>query len=477
METESNIKELHISEEQIEAFSGRKTVHQIFKDLLGEIKEVDFKNYLNLPRNSNTRQKHLIVGVVKKLLEVARENRWNLAKAYGYIYIFNGCYWQQLEKDELKSLLGKAAIQMGVPEYDAVHFDFKEKLLKQFLTDAHLTPPKPKQDSTLINLRNGTFEISPAGTKLKEFEPEDFITNQLPFEYDPDATCPMFEKFLHRVLPDENCRMVLQEFSGYIFSNLNLEKVLILSGSGSNGKSVFFNILCALIGKDNLLNYSLGMFAHEYNRAKLVNKLLNYSSERGADIDPDILKLLASREPMQAREIYGSSFTLYLRTKFIINANELSRITEQTEAFFRRQLIIPFNERISDSEKDIFLADKIIASELPGIFNWVLNGLDRLLKQQQFTYSDKIENAVADYKKQSDSVALFIEEKKYIPSTSKKEPVADLYNAYKSFCSDDGYRPVSKNKFSTRVESKGFERTRLTGGGAAFLMEIDYSLE
>lgn len=478
METKVLPKLLNISEEQLNAFAGRKTVDQIFKELLAEIREIDFSDYLGLPKGSNTRQKHLIVGVVKRLLEVSQENRWNLAKVYGSIYLFNGRFWQQLEKEELKSLLGKAAVVMGVPDYDAKHFEFKDKLLKQFLTDAHLTPPANKSKGTLINLQNGTFEINPTGTRLREFEPADFLTNQLPFEYDPIIGCPKFDKFLIRVLPDESCRKVLQEFAGYIFSDLNLEKVLILSGSGSNGKSVFFNILCALIGKDNLLNYSLGMFAHEYNRAKLVNKLLNYSSEKGADLDPDILKLLASREPYQAREPYGNSFTVYPKTKFIINANELSRMTEQTEAFFRRQLVIPFNERITDQEKDIHLADKIIESELPGIFNWLLQGLERLTEQQHFTHSDQIENAVTEYKKQSDSVALYIEDKKYIPSsTQKKQAVFDLYAEYKSFCSDDGYKAVSKNKFSTRIQNLGFERTRLSGGGAAFIMEINYSEE
>lgn len=313
------------------------------------------------------------------------------------------------------------------------------------------------------------------GGKLREFDPNDFLTNQLPFEYDLDANCPMFDQFITKVLPDESCRMVLQEFSGYIFSNLNLEKMLIITGNGSNGKSVFFNIICALVGKENLLNYAVGSFNHEYNRAKLLGKLLNFSSEKGADLDPDTLKTLISREPIQAREPYGKSFNMEIDTKFIMNANELPKITEITDAFFRRQCIIRFGEKITESEKDIHLADKIIKNELPGIFNWVLVGLARLHQQQAFTFSEKIEQEVAEFKKQSDTVALFVEEKAYIPTTTTKILVAELYKDYKSFCFDDGYKALGKNRFSTRLKNLGFADTRVSGGGAAFFIEFDYS--
>ena len=475
LQSKSIPKSFNLTSEKIKAFGGKKTTEQIFEDLLSEIKELDFSDYLKLPKGSNTRQKHLIVGVVKRLLEVAKDNRWNLAKVYDYIYMFNGCYWQQLEKDELKSILGKAAILMGVPEYDAIFVDFKDKMLKQFLSDAHFTPPKPNPESILINLANGTFEFSPTGGKLREFDPKDFLTNQLPFEYDPNTNCPMFDQFISKVLPDEGCRMVLQEFSGYIFSNLNLEKMLIITGNGSNGKSVFFNIICALVGKDNLLNYAVGSFNHEYNRAKLLGKLLNFSSEKGADLDPDILKTLISREPIQAREPYGKSFNMEIGTKFMMNANELPKITEITDAFFRRQCIIHFGAKITESEKDIHLADKIIKNELPGIFNWLLIGLARLQQQQAFTFSEKIEQEVNEFKKQSDSVALFVEEKAYIPNTNNKMLVAELYKDYKSFCLDDGYKALGKNRFSTRLKNLGFSDTRVSGGGAAFFIEIDYS--
>lgn len=96
----------------------------------------------------------------------------------------------------------------------------------------------------MINLQNGTFEISSQGTKLRPFDRSDFITYQLPFEFNPQAKAPLFEAYLNKVLPDKERQRALAEYLGYIFikhgSNaLKEEKALILYGTGANGKSVF----------------------------------------------------------------------------------------------------------------------------------------------------------------------------------------------------------------------------------------------
>ena len=256
--------------------------------LLTQIKKVDFREVISLPEGEDLKQKHIIYAITKNLLQVSKDNNWNLARAYDYIYVFNGAFWKQFDKEQIKNFLGESAIKMGCPDYEAKQWEFKDKLLKQFLSDAFLEIPEPKEDEVSINFQNGTGKIIDSHFVLNDFEPSDFITYQLPYQYDNTAKCPMFDKYLLRVLPDESSRILLQEFCGFIFTRLNIEKCLMLIGGGKNGKSVFFNILNALIGKENVLNFSLGLFGHEYNRAKLTNVLLNYSSEKGFDLPVDM---------------------------------------------------------------------------------------------------------------------------------------------------------------------------------------------
>jgi putative DNA primase/helicase len=90
-------------------------------------------------------------------------------------------------------------------------------LFKQFLATAYLPTPESNKDTVLINLQNGTFEISPQGTKLRPFDRSDFITYQLPFEYNPQAKAPLFEAYLNKVLPDPERQRVLAEYLGFVF--------------------------------------------------------------------------------------------------------------------------------------------------------------------------------------------------------------------------------------------------------------------
>jgi putative DNA primase/helicase len=448
---------------------------KIVELLIKQVEKVEFREVIGLPAEENMKQKHIIYAIIKNLLNIAKINKWNLAKAYDYVYVFNGAYWKQFDKEQIRSFLGECAIQMGCPDYEAKQTEFMDKLLKQFLSDAFLLIPEPNEDEILINFKNGTGEVVNSKFTLRPFLAKDFITYQLPYNYDNTAVCPMFDKYLLRVLPDEQSRNLLQEFCGFIFTRLNIEKCLMIIGGGENGKSVFFNILNALIGKENVLNYPLGLFATEYNRSKLTNILLNYCSEKGLDLSADTFKTLISGEPMQAREPYGKPFTIRNRAKFIFNTNTLPKETEATEAYFRRFLVLPFEQKIAPEERDIDLADKIKKSELAGVFNWVLVGLHRIAKNRKFSECEKSKQAIEDFKKNSDSVQLFLEDENYTKSALCTIALKELHNSYKAFCSDALFKAVSNKTFASRLRAIGYEMSSKNYGTSVFIEKLEWS--
>lgn len=167
---------------------------------------------------------------------------------------------------------------------------------------------------------------------------------------------------------------------------------------------------------------------------------------------------------MQARRIYSTPFVMDRYAKLMFNCNELPREVELTNAFFRRFIIIPFNQTISESEQDPELAKKIINTELSGIFNWVLDGLERLLTNKRFTESTLVKEQIDRYRREADSVAMFIEEEQYKPSLEYEILLKTLYGEYRQFCQENGYKACFTKKLAESLRSLGFIQERKSQG-------------
>jgi putative DNA primase/helicase len=444
----------------------QKRCAELLEILLKDVQRVDFDSIINPTGNAEkkvTNGERYVV-VIEKLLELATERNWGVCKNSAFTYLYNGMFWQLLDHEILKHFLGRAAYLMGLPEYQSKQVDVAEKIVKQF--DYTGFQPQPESDKVLINLQNGTLEIDGNGQHcLREFERADFLKYQLPFEYNPQATAPMFQKFLNEVLPDQSAQNILAEYCGYVFvKNLKLEKALILYGTGANGKSVFFDIITALFGNENVSSYNISNLCDDtgFFRAMIQDKLLNYSSEIGnsRQFNADTFKQLCSGEKMQARLPYEKPFTISNYARMVFNANTLPKDTEQTNAFFRRFLIIPFDVTIQPENQDKELAQKIIKTELAGVLNWVLAGLKRIISNKDFSECESSKKALERYQVETNSVLAFIEDKELIKSVKNYELLQELYggiDGYVSYCNESGLRACSKREFSKRLKAASFE--------------------
>ncbi len=451
--------------------SSRKLVftlehEDVLNNLFAEIKPIDFYEKADLLPSERLSKQNVVVIAIDAILEFAYLNNWFLRAEKEKVSIYNGAYWKELEREEIKHFLTKAAELLGYDTLKVRYHQFAEDLMKQFLVSSY-SPKKLKvKDQILINFQNGTLVINAKGEYLfKDFDPSDLLYYQLGFCFDANAKTDLFDKFLDRVLVDKADQMILAEYAGYIFiktKTLKLEKSLILYGTGANGKSTFFEILYALLGHENITTFSLQSLTNEtgYQRAQIQNKLLNYASEISVKMDSTVFKQLSSGEPVEVRLPYGNPYIIEDYAKLIFNTNELPRDVEHNPAFFRRFIILGFDQTIPEGERDPELAKKIIESELPGILNWIIFGMQRLIAQKGFTFSEKANKAIEDYKNQSNTVALMVTEMGNQPGFDKMIPLKQYYQAYKEFCLDYGHKPVGYMKFVDRIRRLGFELTR-----------------
>ncbi len=450
----------------------------VLLSFLEEISPIDFEKKANISPIEKIPRHDIIVLLVDEILSLVKSKGWGIRVSDDQFSVFNGAYWKNIKPDDLKNFLSLATAKFGYKLLRGRHFQFSIDLYKQLMLSGFSSVPENSSSNIVINFQNGSLEVDKDGRyHFRDFDPKDLTYYQLPFEYNPNASAPLFEEFIKKVLVDESQRAILAEFSGYIFVKskaFKLEKILLLYGaSGANGKSTYFLILHALLGQENISSFSLQALTNEngYFRAQIQNKLVNFSSELGGVFNVEIFKKLISQEPIEARNPYGRPFILDRIPKLMVNSNELPD-GSSSPAYFRRFLILSFDQTIPESEQDPALASRIIESELPGVLNWVLAGLDRLISQKGFTYSAKSEQALTDYKRTFDAVNLMFNDLGYTPGENLNITLKDSYDYFKSYCSTNGFRQISISKYSESLKKLGFRVDRKSIGNVIYYNKV-----
>ena len=394
---------------------------------------------------------------IDHLLILAKENHWDIGIKNGSPYFFNGEYWERIESKIFRRFLQAVGARQGIPHKIIRDHTFADKLEKQFASEARF-PILAANDTPKINLRNCTLHFTSNGVEPRPFDKQDGLTYQLNYDYGPSETAPVFQKFFDRVLPDAAAQKLISQYIGYVFlRNMNLEKVLFLYGGGANGKSVFLNVIRGLIGDEQCCAYSLEeLTSIPSTRAELGKYLLNVCTEMSGRMRVDVFKKIASREPIAVNPKYKDPYILQDYATCIFAANELPKNVEQNGAFFRRFIIIPFEVRIPEDEQDPDLAKKIIDSEMPGVLNFVIEGVKSLLVEGKFDIPKSVRSAVENFQKESDTVLTYMEENGYRPGTSETIPLQQMHFSYML----EYPGGVDKRNFSKRLRDIGYEVKR-----------------
>lgn len=396
------------------------------------------------------------------------------------VYVFDGIYWQLMKPQVYKDFVRDCAEIVGLQELNLNNHLFMLQLYEQL---AHKLSADRSQvaekDCTYVNLLNCTLRIRHDGeVKMLSHRREDFFRYVLPYDYDPNAECPMWQKFLDEVLPEREAQMLLAEYFGYCFiHNIKCEKMLVLYGSGSNGKSVVLDVIGEVLGAENVTYYGLrDLTVDDLKRAKIEGKLANISHESDRAIDPSVLKKLVSGEPIDVRELYIGPHIMREYAKLVTAFNILPR-AEATFGFFRRFIILPFTVTISEKDADKNLAKKIVAAELPGILNWVIEGMKRFCVSGKFTESKVCDEALANYRLSSDSALMFTFECCSVSDNRASLSGKDVYSRYVGFCEDNGVKPLGKQKFIQRMDGlslPGGKRVNLFRHGTATYFNLSF---
>ncbi|MBR5414195.1 MAG: hypothetical protein IK114_14390 [Fibrobacter sp.] len=262
--------------------------------------------------------------------------------------------------------------------------------------DLHLTVLSEKSypRSPYLAFSNGVLNVNTMEWS-EGFNPQRIVTEYLDYAYDGYAQCPLWDKFLKEIMPDECQRLVLQEFFGMVYldrSGFSVEKFALFVGKGANGKSVIFEVMKRVIGEANVTTLDSVQLSDEKMLPYVKGARLNFSPDMASQKDfSSALKALASGQDVTGRKIYGEAEKIKC-PPLCFAMNELPRFRDVTDAFFRRILLFTFEVQIPPHRQDKRLVERICSSDRPGIMNWILDGRFRLMRNGgEFTYSEKME--------------------------------------------------------------------------------------
>ncbi|SCX88847.1 DNA primase family protein [Paracoccus tibetensis] len=265
----------------------------------------------------------------------------------------------------------------------------------------------------------GDMGFGPAGTvQLLEHARDLYATKIMPVEFDPRATCPIFDAYLQRVQPQPEMRGFLQRWLGLSMTALTGEqKLCFFYGGGANGKSVLVDLIARMMG--------------DYASTAKIESLTGRNRRGGGDATPDLVPLMGARfvrasepeegeklqegiikeltggEPMLIRALHSDFVEVKPIFKLTISGNHKPEIRGLDDGIWRRVLLVPFDVQIPKHERDPNLGDKLWA-ERSGILNWLVEGLQSYLVSG-LQEPAAVLDATREYREESDPIGMFLD--------------------------------------------------------------------
>ncbi|MCW2780168.1 MAG: bacteriophage protein, partial [Marmoricola sp.] len=240
-------------------------------------------------------------------------------------------------------------------------------------------------DPYLLNCANGTLDLHTL--VLQGHHPGDRITKVTAADFDPSSVGGAWDDFLTRVLPDEPTREFLQRYVGLALCGRVLEHVLgILTGTGRNGKGVFYGAVNAALGdyggtaEPDLFMHRDG--AHPTGEMDLrgLRFAVVSESDQGRKLAEATVKRLTGGDQIKARRMRQDFVTFEPSHTAALVTNHLPRVSGDDPALWARLRVVPFDVVIPKDEQDPHLPEKLTL-ESSAILAWAVAGWTEYVAQ------------------------------------------------------------------------------------------------
>ena len=243
-------------------------------------------------------------------------------------------------------------------------------------------------------------------------------------------------------------------------------------GPTRGGKGVIARVLTSLLGKQNVCGPTLNSLGGDFGLAPLLGKPLAVISDarfvgKNGSIVVERLLSISGEDTLTVNRKYREQWNGKLPCRLHVISNELPRLGDASTAIVGRIVLLPLSN--SWLGKEDHGLEPALQSELSGILNWGLAGLQRLTSKNgnRFTQLASAEEAITTMRDLASPVAAFVREQCKIGS-DLSIPVDEIYAGYKKWAEDNGHPRATKHTFGRDLRAAvpriSMKRPRNPGG-------------
>ena len=310
-------------------------------------------------------------------------------------------------------------------------------------------------DPWLLGTPTGTIDLKSG--RVRAPDPSHRITKLTAIGPGKSDECPRWLQFLDESTGgDGQLVAFLKKWFGYCLTGSVQEHALIfLHGAGSNGKSVFLNVLSGILGDYSTTASMDILIAAQHDRhpteiaslssARLVTASETEESRLWAEAR---IKALTGGEPLSARFMRKDLFEFMPQFKLALSGNQLPALHNCGAAMRRRFNLVPFDK--TPAAPDPELGDKL-KSEWPSILAWAIEGC-ALWRQEGLGTAAVIEEETDNYFTESDHFSSWFE------SDCELDPEAyelatDLFTSWSKYLKRIKEPEENNTKFGRRLRA------------------------
>ncbi len=313
-------------------------------------------------------------------------------------------------------------------------------------------------DNDLIPFANKGCDIKKK--RLFSYRPKYFFINKFPVDIDMKGKCPTIDK-IFTDLVGEDKKEILYELAAYcMYRGYPYQKIFILIGNGSNGKSTYKEILSKLIGHRNICSVSIGELVNsKFGTSQLHKKYLNLCGELDNNIirNTAILKQITGNDLINGERKFKDPFSFVNYAKVIITTNSIPETLDRSTAFYRRIYLVDFPNKFEAGKNAVdSIADRIPEKEYRAFAYECVKRLINLKKRRfVFSNNESVEKIKNKYEELSSPLSKFLKGET-IKDIKGKILAKKLNNLFLNYLERSRIIGWSHVKINKGMEQKGY---------------------